>query len=236
MTPQTAALPGFPVLHCLLEFAQIHVHWIHWGSSLRQSDNLGWSFNFKIFWLYLGSISSCLVLCEHGEQTNIVTILICTDVSLSKSTNSWKDPPHPQTYWGSTHPYAVKPTYWHQLAMNKMKVTQLCPTLWDPMDCSPPGSSVHGILQARVLEWVAVLFSRGSSQPKDWTQSPSLQADSLPAEPPGKSKNTGVGSLSLLQGIFPTQGSNPGLPHYRWILYQLSHKGNPHKLIMLEQS
>ena len=48
---------------------------------------------------------------EHGEQTNSVTILICTDVSLSKSTNSRKDPPPPQTYWGSTHPYAVKPTY-----------------------------------------------------------------------------------------------------------------------------
>ena len=39
--------------------------------------------------------------------------------------------------------------------------------------------------------------------------------------------NTGVGSLSLLQGIFPTQGSNPGLPHCRWIRYQLSHKGSP---------
>ena len=40
-------------------------------------------------------------------------------------------------------------------------------------------------------------------------------------------QNTGVGSLSLLQGIFPTQGSNPGVPHCRWILYQLSHKGSP---------
>ena len=40
-------------------------------------------------------------------------------------------------------------------------------------------------------------------------------------------QNTGVGSLSFLQGIFPTQGSNPGLPHCRWILYQLSHKGSP---------
>ena len=40
-------------------------------------------------------------------------------------------------------------------------------------------------------------------------------------------QNTGVGSLSLLQGIFPTQGSNPGLPHCRWILYQMSYKGNP---------
>ena len=52
------------------------------------------------------------------------------------------------------------------------------------MDCSPPGSSVHGILQARMLEW------------------------------------------DLIQEIFPTQGSNLGLPHSRWILYQLSHKGS----------
>ena len=42
-------------------------------------------------------------------------------------------------------------------------VAQSCPTLCDPMDCSPPGSSVHGILQARILEWVAISFSRGSS-------------------------------------------------------------------------
>ena len=46
---------------------------------------------------------------------------------------------------------------------------QMCPTLCDPMDCSPSGSSVHGILQARVLEWVAISFSRGSSWPRDWT-------------------------------------------------------------------
>ena len=47
-------------------------------------------------------------------------------------------------------------------------VSQLCPTLCDPMDCSPPVSSVHGILQARILEWVAISFSRGSSPPRDW--------------------------------------------------------------------
>ena len=67
-------------------------------------------------------------------------------------------------------------------------VAQLCLTLCNPMDCSPPGSSVHG-------------------------------------DSPGK--NTGVGSHTLLQGIFPTQGSNPGLPHGRWILYHLSHPGKP---------
>ena len=51
-----------------------------------------------------------------------------------------------------------------------MLIAQLCPTLCDPMDCSPPGSSVHGILQARTLEWVAIYFSRGSFQSRDQTQ------------------------------------------------------------------
>ena len=74
--------------------------------------------------------------------------------------------------------------------------------LWDPMDYT-----VHGILQARILEWVPCLSSRGSSQPR----SLALRADSLPAEPPGKPKKTGVGSLSLLQRIFQTQESNPGV-------------------------
>ena len=67
-------------------------------------------------------------------------------------------------------------------------VSHLCPTLCDPRDYSLPGSSVHGILQARILDWVAVPFSRG---------------------------------------IFPTQGSNLGLLHYRQILYHLSHQGSP---------
>ena len=48
-------------------------------------------------------------------------------------------------------------------------IAQSCPTLCDPMDCHPPGSSVHEIFQARILEWVAISFSRGSSQPRDRT-------------------------------------------------------------------
>ena len=51
----------------------------------------------------------------------------------------------------------------------KVLIPQLCPTLCDPMDCSPLGFSVHGILQARILEWVAISFSRGSSRPTDRT-------------------------------------------------------------------
>ena len=106
-------------------------------------------------------------------------------------------------------------------------VAQSCPTPCEPVDCSPPGSSVHRILQARILEWVAFPFSKGSSQPRDQTQVSTLQADSLPAGPPGKPKNTGVGSQSLLQGNLPTQELNQGLLHGRRILYQWSYQGSP---------
>ena len=75
------------------------------------------------------------------------------------------------------------------------------------MDHSPWNHyTAHGILKARILEWVAFPFSSRSSQPRDRTQvSPALQVNSLPPEPQGKPKNTRVGSLSLLQRIFPTQ-------------------------------
>ena len=61
-------------------------------------------------------------------------------------------------------------------------------------------------------------------------RSPTLQVDSSPSEPPGKPKNTGEGSLSLLQGIFLAQESNQGLLHCRWILYQLSYQRSPGKV------
>ena len=67
----------------------------------------------------------------------------------------------------------------------KVLVAQSCPTLCDSMNCSPQGSSVHGILQARILEWVAIPVSR-SFLPEIKPRSPKLQADSLPSEPPGK--------------------------------------------------
>ena len=82
----------------------------------------------------------------------------------------------------------------------------------------------------RILEWVAYPFSRGSSQPGIEPRFPTLQVDSLLAEPQEKTKNTRMGSLPLLQGIFPTQESNRGPLHCRQILYQLSHEGSPHKM------
>ena len=67
---------------------------------------------------------------------------------------------------------------------SESEVSQLCPTLCDPVDYSPPGSSVHGILQARILEWVAISFSRGSYGPRDRIQVSALWADALTSEPP----------------------------------------------------
>ena len=76
---------------------------------------------------------------------------------------------------------SLLPTSWHHLVTewwcdydinqeSESEVAQSCPTLCDPMDCSLPGSSLHGIFQARVLEWGAIAFSRGSSWPRDQTQ------------------------------------------------------------------
>ena len=67
---------------------------------------------------------------------------------------------------------------------------------------------------------------RGFSQPRGRTQVSRIEANYLPSEPPGKPKNTGVGNLSLVQGIFPTQELNWGLLHCRGILYKLSYLEN----------
>ena len=93
--------------------------------------------------------------------------------------------------------------------------------------CESMDYTVHGILQARILEWVAFPFFSRSSNPGIKSRCPALQADSLQAGSQGKRKNTGVGSLSLLQQILPTQELNQGLLHCRRIIYQLSYQGIP---------
>ena len=96
-------------------------------------------------------------------------------------------------------------------------------TLCDPMDC------IQSMEFSRPEYRSGVPFPSPGDLPNPRTKprSPSLQADSLPVEPPGKPKNTGVGSLFLFQGIFPIQELNRGLLHCRWILYQLSYLGSP---------
>ena len=79
----------------------------------------------------------------------------------------------------------------------KVKVAQSCPTVCDPMD-----DTVQGILQARILEWVAFPFSRGSSQPRDQTQVSCIIGRFFTSWATREAKNIGVGSLSLLQQIY----------------------------------
>ena len=94
-------------------------------------------------------------------------------------------------------------------------VAESCPTLvtlWIVACQAPlPMGRIGRILQARILEWVPFPSSGDLPDPEIKARPPALQADSLPSEPPGKPKNTGVGSLSLLQWIFPTQELNQGL-------------------------
>ena len=88
---------------------------------------------------------------------------------------------------------------------------------WD-FPCKSTGVGNHSLLQG--------IFLNPGIEPG----SPSLQAGSLLSEPPGKPKNTEVGSLALFQGIFPTQELNQGLVHCRRILYPLSYQGSPYQL------
>ena len=96
-------------------------------------------------------------------------------------------------------------------------VAQSCLTLCGPMDCRPPGSSVHGILQARILEWVAIFFSRGSPPLKDRTQVSCIAGRFFTAWAPGKLLQTG-GPWNK-----PNTDSEPGKA--RWLA-----KGNPEEM------
>ena len=110
-------------------------------------------------------------------------------------------------------------------------VAQLCSSFCNPMDGSPPGFSVHGDSPGKNAGVGCPGPPPGDlPNPGIEPRSLTLQAYSLLCEPPGKPKNTGVGSLSLLQGNFPTQGLKWDLLHCRQILYQLSYPGSPRLL------
>ena len=129
----------------------------------------------------------------------------------------------------------------------KMKVTQSCPTLCDPMDCPwnslgqntresglsllqgifPTQGSNPGLLHCRWFSWIIYQLSHQESPIEVAQSCPTLQSHGLYSPWNSPDQNIGVGSLSLLQGIFPTQGLNPGLQLCRQILYQLSYKGSP---------
>ena len=107
----------------------------------------------------------------------------------------WSGLPFPSPAIFPTQGLDLHLLHWQvdSLLLKWSKVAQLCPTVCDPVDCSLPGSSVQGIFQARILEWVAISFSRRSSWPRDWTQLScivgrrfTVWATRDTAEPPGK--------------------------------------------------
>ena len=103
--------------------------------------------------------------CSLGKKamTNLDSILKSRDITLSTKVHLVKAMVFPVVLYGCES-WTIKK------AESESEVAQSCPTLCDPVHCSPPSSSVHGIFQARVLEWVAISFSRGSSRPRDQTQ------------------------------------------------------------------
>ena len=134
-----------------------------------------------------GQLNQCITTTEPGCWSYCSP---CTLESMLHKKRSHHDekPMHHNSGADPTHCHWRKPTDSKEDLCVHAKLLQLCPTLCDPLDCSPPGSSVHG--------------------------------ESL-------GRNTGVGYHSLLQGIFPTQGQNPGLLHSRQILYCQGRWGSP---------
>ena len=119
------------------------------------------SFFLIVIVVFLLSINELYLLLYSEDWNNLSPLLLCT----SKCLNQWSA------------------SFLSSCCCLK---TKSCLTLCGPMDCSPPGSSVHGILQARILEWVAISFSTGSSRPRDQIEVFRMR-QTLPTAPPGKS-------------------------------------------------
>ena len=120
--------------------------------------------------------------CREGESSWHWKGDICED--MVKNLKSWS---YPESYGPE------------EITMCVCSVIQSCLILWDPMNYSPPGSSVHGILQSRILEWVAMPSSRESFWPRDWTHISCIGRWFFTTEPPGK----------------PEEITNPPLPHWK---------------------
>ena len=146
--------------------------------------------------VHFRSLQSCLTLCNpvdcslpgsfvHGFPQ--ATILEWFAMPSSRGSSQPRD--QTQISWIAGRFFTMSTGFFsieRSLAKeSENEVTQSCLTLCDPTDCSPPGSSIHGIFQARILEWVAISFSRGSSWPRDWTRVSHIVGRSVSSEPPG---------------------------------------------------
>ena len=159
--PMDCSSPGFPVLSHLLEFAQIHVHRV--GDAIQPSHPLSPPSPpvLKLLW---GGVLYTLNLYSAVCQL----LLSKTGKIFKKHKRINRTKKNNRSLCFSRFWLDRKNSYIHWIFYCCL-FTKSCLIFCNPMDCSPPGSSVHGISQARILKWVAVSFSRGSSWPWDQT-------------------------------------------------------------------
>ena len=145
--PSAAFFPGFKQDREYLRVCGKKTHTFH---ILYTTDPPEWA----------GS-SACVFSASSGSPSSLTVPLPFTTFS---SGSAWLPLSRTTPLPG---PHRELLTVKRKVKESQSEVAQSCPTLCDPVDCSPPGSSVHGILQARILEWVAISFSRESSGPRD---------------------------------------------------------------------
>ena len=191
-------------------------HTCHWGNAIENSHEIPlhtyqnpehWQHQMLAKMCSSRNSHSLLVEIQNGYGhfgTQLGTqklthgCLLHNSVQFSSISKTWKQPRCPSVH----------------------KSPQSCTTLSDPMDCSLPDSSVHGILQARILEQVAMPSSRGSSWPRDWICISYVlhwQADSLPLVPPGKPNQLCILYILEKPTIFPSP-SESSFSELSWCL------------------
>ena len=204
--PMECSMPSFPVLHHLLEVAQTYFHWVGDARYMIHARYIAsvHGYDFSLLQRAKFYVAGASVLLSFSKyfmtETQVPTQHWYLEIqSIIGAPLLKKLHVGPDNQWSPGPTSLSRPPHWSFPWLVKVKVTQSCLTLCDLMNYT-----VHGILQARILEWVAIPFSWDLPNPGINPTSPTLQTDSLPSEPPGKPENTGVGSLSLLQWIFPT--------------------------------
>ena len=159
----------FPSIRVFSNESVLHIMWPNYWSfsfSISPSNEYSGLISFRIDWFDPLAVQGTLksLLQHHSSKASILQCSAFFMVQLS----------HPYMTTGKTIALTrwtfvdkVISLFFNMLSESESEVTQACPTLCNPMDCSPPGSSTYGIFQARVLEWVAISFSRGSSLLRD---------------------------------------------------------------------
>ena len=149
------SMPGLPIHHQLPEFTQSHVHWqCQWCHSTISSSGI--PFSCLQSFPKSGSFPMSQFFTSGGQSIGVSALASVPPMN----TQDWS--PLEGTGWITLQSKGLSTVF-------SNTTVQSCPLLFDPMDCSLPGSSVHGMLQVRILGWLAISFSRESSQTRDQT-------------------------------------------------------------------